>query len=381
MIDQKQLEVVDSLYKCILTPENWGGVLEQISDDIGAFGINMFAGDRIFGEIQNVWLTRNIAKGMDEYMQQGFHLQEGPIATTISSISPRHKLLHIDDIEREHNRISNHQINLTALNKWLYEKEGIKDRFLTPLNYHASHFDTLCISLQEQSKAQTDQSLERCNFYLPHVANLVNYARPFLLLKARFNAILEVLDKYKLGVFLLSETAEVLESNQAARDILAQKDGILLDLKKRLLISDSKTHDSVKQAITELSSAEQQFRQKGKKFSVSRPSGRTSFLLEVSAMMHHDLPIGTLVIAIDPDNRAVVNTDHFSELFGLTSAEQNICQLLTEGRSTNEISEIRNTGRETVRGQVKSVLEKTKSSKQSDLVRLAVSINIPIDKQ
>jgi DNA-binding CsgD family transcriptional regulator len=69
------------------------------------------------------------------------------------------------------------------------------------------------------------------------------------------------------------------------------------------------------------------------------------------------------------------------ELYDLTSAEASILGLLVKGHTTSELSEIRNTSRETVRTQVKALLSKTRTKGRPDLVRLALTVNLPIDSQ
>jgi len=60
--------------------------------------------------------------------------------------------------------------------------------------------------------------------------------------------------------------------------------------------------------------------------------------------------------------------------FGLTSAELSVLSLLAEGRSLHEIAELRGVELETVRNQNKKLLGKTRSRRQSDLVKLVVAL-------
>ena len=85
-----------------------------------------------------------------------------------------------------------------------------------------------------------------------------------------------------------------------------------------------------------------------------------------------------------PDGRAlalVVTTNYrwnktlgptLGEVFGLTTAEQGVVQLLVEGRYVKEIAELRGTSEGTVRGQLKSILSKMNARSQSEIIRLVV---------
>lgn len=380
MIDQKQLDVIDLLYKSILTPESWSEVLERINHDVGAFGINMLVGDRIFGELQNVWITESMRPVYSALFEKDYIRYEVPMLETLGQISPTPHLQHASVIKQAHNQLSTDQLDNSFLQKWLFDNFRIKDRYLTPLHHHASQFDSLCLSFMDTPPQDIEQRLQRCDFYLPHLSNLLNFSRPFLLLQARFNAVLEVLDKLKLGIFLLTEKGEVVDTNRAAEHILDQQHGIAIDLKQRFLIDDPDSAQRFSQAVSQVARPDSLGSSgRGTTLTIPRKSGGTPLLLEVSAVMHHELPIHAMVIVIDPDQHAVVDTSHFADLFGLTGAEQNICQLLAEGIETCNIAEMRNTSIETLCAQVKSVQMKTGTNDQNELVRLAVSINVPLD--
>jgi DNA-binding CsgD family transcriptional regulator len=62
------------------------------------------------------------------------------------------------------------------------------------------------------------------------------------------------------------------------------------------------------------------------------------------------------------------------DAFGLTSAETRILALIADGLSLNEIAALRGVGIETVRHQCKRLLDKTRSRRQSDLVKLVVAL-------
>lgn len=62
------------------------------------------------------------------------------------------------------------------------------------------------------------------------------------------------------------------------------------------------------------------------------------------------------------------------EAFGLTLAETSVLALLGQGQSLTEIASTRGVEIDTVRGQCKLLLSKTRSRRQSDLVKLVVAL-------
>lgn len=376
MIDQKQLEVVDKLYKSVLTPEHWPSALDELSNDINAFSINLFIGDKILVELQNSWISQRMQSSFSAYIEQGFHLYELPIAETLLKNTQHRGLVRTIELEDLHNQESNHPVQLSLVDQWLAKEYNITSRYLAALNQHPSQFDSLCVSYNH---IKPDHACtERGNFYLPHIANLVNVSRPFLLLKARFNAVLEVLDRFKLGVFLVTSAGELIEHNSAAQKMLKPKDALFLSTKNRLRATQESADSQLKAAINSMCDSRSS-NTKSIRFAVQKASSNAKLLIEISPLVHVDLSFGALIIASDPEETSIINTAHFTELFNLTRSEQDVCQLLAEGDQINTIADKRSTAPETVRSQVKSVLAKTQTSRQVDLVRLAHSINIPVD--
>ena len=89
---------------------------------------------------------------------------------------------------------------------------------------------------------------------------------------------------------------------------------------------------------------------------------------------------GAIVFIIDPDIKKNISTKGMDTLFNLTPAESQVCKLLLDGLNQGEIADCRNVGLETVRTQLKNVYQKTRTKKQSELIRLAVRCNPPIKK-
>ncbi len=63
-----------------------------------------------------------------------------------------------------------------------------------------------------------------------------------------------------------------------------------------------------------------------------------------------------------------------SSAFGLTDAEAQVVRALTEGKSLKEVADDRGRSVDTVRAQLKSVMSKTETRSQSELVRLTLSM-------
>jgi DNA-binding CsgD family transcriptional regulator len=90
---------------------------------------------------------------------------------------------------------------------------------------------------------------------------------------------------------------------------------------------------------------------------------------------HADL----LVLVSDPEKPASFPDDLLHALFGLTPAEVEVANGLLMGYSPEEIGCLRRVSVSTVRQQVKSMLDKTGTNRQSDMVRLFMTLpQVPV---
>lgn len=375
-MDKQQLEVIDLLYKSIHKPESWQLLTQRICEDIGAYAFNLLILDRVYSEIQQSYVSDVAIESFSDYVELGLYQQESALGQTLDITTKGDGLVPIDSVVREHNKLSNTLVDLSEVTHWMETNHGITERFFYSLGNHKAQLDSLHMCMQ--GNKEVERIVNRCNFYLPHLSNLVNTSRPFMLLQARFNAVLEVLDRFNLAVFLLTKRGEVIEHNEAAYTVINAADSLIVTKNKLLQMIDPDASATFQHHLDKLSQSGGL--KKGQRFTLARRATQTDYLCELSAIMHDDIPIGAMLIMSDPEQKQLISTDNFDMLFGLTLSEKEVCQMLAQGLSNRDIAEQRNTSIETTRTQTKAVLSKTGSPRQVDLVRLAYSINLPIDR-
>ncbi len=87
-----------------------------------------------------------------------------------------------------------------------------------------------------------------------------------------------------------------------------------------------------------------------------------------------------MTIIVDLDNHQIIDVSGLELLFSLTKAEAEVCRLMATGYTTTEIADIRGTKPDSIRKQINSLLTKTRTRHRSELVHLALSINLPVDQ-
>ena len=222
--------------------------------------------------------------------------------------------------------------------------------------------------------------------FLPHVAKTVELTRPFMILKSRFQAVMAALDRFHIGVFILSARGDVILRNREADRILDLKDGLSLDRSGQPLPSRETERSALRDAIVRAAATADAEGDRAETVLVlPRRSPGDPFLVEVAPLRGRGDELepgfsGAMMFVIDPMRTDVVSTEGMQALYNLTAAESEIGRMIVEGLGTGDVADARNTGRETVRTHVKRLLEKTGTKNRAQLVRLALSVNLPIDK-
>lgn len=102
---------------------------------------------------------------------------------------------------------------------------------------------------------------------------------------------------------------------------------------------------------------------------LSPTGGATVPISDAQTIFSPDLPAVVLVI-IDPSSQPHLCREALIAAFGLTHAEAALAEALTTGASLAEIAEMRQVSKHTVRNQLKSLFQKTGTSRQGALIAL-----------
>jgi pimeloyl-ACP methyl ester carboxylesterase/DNA-binding CsgD family transcriptional regulator len=167
------------------------------------------------------------------------------------------------------------------------------------------------------------------------------------------------------AAFCVGQTGRIIEFNPAAKDLFGMESGENINV----LLLDRGEKDKLAEAILAATG-------KSKKASLLRFSATDS----ERAVIFHIAPIS----APNGETVALVRTSELGwpdsltqllkEAFKLTLAEVEIVRNLVEGKSLKEISSERDRSFDTVRGQVKSILAKTETRSQTELIRIVLSL-------
>lgn len=190
-----------------------------------------------------------------------------------------------------------------------------------------------------------------------------------------------VLDRLAVPVLLLDGERRAQFVNKAARRLVERRDGLSLqggELRGATPAETEEIRRTVEGALKDAQSAADDTLHS---CCLRRPSHGRPLLLMVSALAPSGTagPLaGAAVFVSDPDTRPSFAPETTARLYGLTPAETRVLGALIEGQRAEEIAEQNKVSIATVRSQIKSLLAKTETQRQAELVALVLGGMLPV---
>lgn len=386
MQDKQVLEFIGRIYDAALHPHYWDDVLDQFTKIVNAGTTSIQVIDPKYTSHQYTALSKRMREHPDflslstEYFEKVWK-EEEKAYQSLFRLTEQKFLKDYDAMEFPDASYLEYHLP----SKWVREHFGIFHRIASRLNLNDAWHDLVSIQYNADRGEATPEEMIQAQVYLPHLAKAVEMGREFTVLRSRFNAVLDALDYYQVGTFLISQTGNLLLANNEAERIVEERDGLERDSSGKLRVTTQASGNLGQMILNCAMTARGEGMDNEKLLTVRRKSDRDDYILTIAPMRDPENALdahfrGAIVYAVDPANISIISTQGMAEIYGLTKAEDEICRLLVEGLDTGEIVERRGVSPETVRSQIKRIMNKTRVHNRAMLIRLALSINLPIDK-
>ena len=249
----------------------------------------------------------------------------------------------------------------------IYTKEGIECRLRVTRSHDAPPF-----SLEDKAL---------CRVLLPHLKRSIRLHAKLDYLECDRQLFAGAVNRMLLGMISLAPDGSILELNQEAQRILAEKDGIARTGNTVNLSSSQENRELqrlIRQALS-IGGVAEGGPTLVEAMSVTRPSGRSKLGIVVRA-----IPLGPFseskqrpaaaIFLRDPESSGMQPSQEVvRRLFGLTRMEAALALLLAEGLTLDEAAEQLNVMRNTARTHLRSIFCKTGVTRQTMLVRLLLN--------
>jgi len=373
---------IEYLYDCALEPDRWQCALDAVVCDMGARAAILLvrdfrAGPWSLNHLCSVY-SDMFARGAGAvYVEKFAHLEEQQVAALEG-------LRVLDMVADTDLGVDRQTLDSRADYGFLAREIGIRRRLVSRLNDKPGWFDLIAVAFDHAVEAPSNRARAALGDHLPHIAKSIEIERTFTDLRQRYNAVLNVLDRIRIGIILALNDGEILLANAEAERLLSDRDGL-----RRTPLNTTACDDPDQSAAFQAHIAAVALTSRGegdvagRQMRVDRRSGGTPLLVDFAPIRDasdelNERFTGAIALVVDPDRTEDLRIDPFAALFDLTGAEAAVCELMLRGHSAPEIAEARGRSVETVRNQIKAVYAKTETRDRGSLVRLVVRTLPPV---
>jgi DNA-binding CsgD family transcriptional regulator len=218
-----------------------------------------------------------------------------------------------------------------------------------------------------------------CRMLLPHLKRAIELHARLESLECERQLFAGTMNRMLVGMITFDQQGVILEVNEEAKSILAEKDGVRL-VGNTLRADSAREHrelqNLIRQALTE--HATQNGPTVIEAMSITRPSGRAKLGLLVRRVPLGEWSEGkqrpTLIAFLrDPEHRSMASHEILRRLFDFTRMEASLALLLVNGLSLDEAAEELGIKRNTARTHLRSIFFKTGVTRQTTLVRVVLN--------
>lgn len=359
--------MVGALYEGPLTTPPWQQALQMLQDKLGAEHVTLMlrppSSDHSGVMINTGETTRQATESYETHffsIDPFVRLEEGEVVTAEEMVG------------RE-------WLNSTVYKEYLkplgvrhllgadiYTEDGVECRLRVTRTEQAAPF------------SEDDKALVR--FVLPHLKRAIQLHSRLDFLETERQLFAGTINRMLLGIISYDEQGNILETNEEARRILGEKDGIWMTrdaLRLDRTTEERELHRIIRRACSgECAEATPAMVDA---LAVTRPSGRASLGVLIKTVPAGEYSEGrnrpaAVVYLRDPEaNAAQPSHELVRRLFGLTRMEATLALLLAEGLTLDEAAEEMNVRRNTARTHLRSIFCKTGVTRQTMLVRLLLN--------
>lgn len=263
-----------------------------------------------------------------------------------------------------------------AFRPWLTE-EAIVDT--TGLVIPSSEEENLLLVLQRNETAGrfTERELEQLNLLAPHIKQTVQLFLNFYRQRSQSTSLQIAINSLPQPTIILNSVLQVLYINGAAEKLISNHK--VIEIKEEYItIQNAEVHNQFMFHALNLATRATFDIANELNISIAVPSKRSNVLLTLSPMFDQqseEKSRGVLLQLFDTQSNNFPNAERIQEALNLTSAETEVCVLLSQGYGVVEIAQQRKVSVNTVREQLRRVYKKTRYTRQSELVTAILRLN------
>jgi DNA-binding CsgD family transcriptional regulator len=365
MLSRELADTATKFYEAALEPSSWPAALESLTSAAGAIGACCLVQNKVLGQVEWIRFSGPCAEAKTDYLAH--YAQSDVYTPAVCSATGGTGLWLSQGVPA----------GVLRKSEWYNDfvlKSGISDILGTTLFENASH--AVMFGLHSGG-GRTRFAPGKENRIQPLMDSLKRAARIHVELRGfgwRSSAAIQALDQLDTAVIVVGPNGRVFDLNPAAERLIQADDGLTIR-NGRLAALRSFEQAKLSTAIAAATAAED-VRAASGYLLVGRRERHADYALTVAPLVPgatgYDTPLA-MILVIDPERR-VPSKEAVTALFGLSPAEGRLAAALMRGKRLHEIAIESGVEITTLRSQLSSILRKVGVERQTDLVRVLISI-------
>jgi DNA-binding CsgD family transcriptional regulator len=352
---------LDHIYECAFIAEGWPSVLGQLADLTGAVGGGIFM---LNGDLENWTASQGLAETMSAFVK-GRILHQMNRPTRVDAVGQHSFITEADAFKLE--ELDDHPLYRDFL-----RPRGLGWSARTSVRLPTGDSIILTMERAQAAGPIPPESLIGINALRPHLARAAFISARMRLENAKTAT--QTLAMLGLPALVLNQNGRVIAANRLIENL---KDTLVYRAQDRVALTDIRADQLLSQAI--INAADDEFAVPYS-FSVSNVAGQASMVAHVIPVRGQSRDVflrSAAVLILTPvSSPTMPNVDVVQSLFDLTPAEAKVARFIAQGETVEDIAATNSVSINTVRAQMRGVLEKTGCTRQVEVANLLSGISV-----
>ena len=362
--------VIEALYAAAVDQRLWLKALESVAEFTGSHAATLWVMDSTGGPRLPSLLSFNFDSDfMQQYLE---HMVPADPTVQYLVAHPGKPIVHDGEY------LTERDIDRSVYYDWHLRHTDARYRLLAQVCPLPGVQAGIALHRTRQDGRYDQADIRRLAQLYRHVAQALRAGLHLGTAEVKEDILARLLDRNPGGVLLFDDRRQLLYANQQAEEILRRGDGVHLT-KNGLRLSSLPEDHRLQASIDLLLQSRPSEKRAGITLNIMRPSGMRPYVLQVlpvakeQAMLSNWRPAICVLLA-DPHAEAHVSEQQLRSAFNLTRAEARLTALLVTGDDLNSAADKLGVKYSTARARLAEIFQKTQTHRQSELIRLVLSV-------
>ncbi len=374
MTMEQLTRIIDDIYTAAVDSSAWPAAVGGLQSYFDCASAGIYTADIRSGTAKIVHVHGITPHYIDSYVDH--YLRESPFAR-IPEFQVPGKIRTDRSLDEHYNKPGYYRTT-SFFNEWL-NPQGFTYSMST--NLTGQYGWNVKFYLYRSKAAGPFSSHDECTLsrLAGHLGNAVKAAQRLAQREARGAQALQVTDLLRFGVVFLDEVGLVLEANRVAEELFRRRDGIACEDGAVVAAHRADCGALAELVRRGLAVARARALETPGDIHLRRCGGRRPLRVSILPLPHTlDNPFAVrrpaaALLVTDPELEQGLPMEETRHRYRLTAAEARLAHLLARGITLREAADSAGVSYETARSYLKTIFQKTGTTKQSGLVRLLLS--------